>query len=361
MLIDTHVHYGDWNSVKPLEEMYDAMLADMDANGVDRFVIAVTGGYDGQYGGFKLADALWFKRRQPERVFVLGGLDWSGLLNGGTEAVYPLTEQLDLLRAVGCDGLKLLNGKPDNRKILGHALDSETLEPIYQWLEANDWACVWHVADPPEFWNPDTTPLWARRNGWWYDETCPKKAQIDAEARRVFAKHPSVNFALAHFFFISQDLAAADALLTENPGLYLDLAPGVEMLHNFTANREQARAFFERWSERILYGTDVGMDAHNTHLKRSWMVRHFLETEDVFEVPDDPFMLPDDRHTLHGIGISAEARANIYSRNAIRLFGETPAPVDDAACRILCDRLIASAARRGATDAAAEKLKAELR
>jgi hypothetical protein len=91
------------------------------------------------------------------------------------------------------------------------------------------------------------------------------------------------------------------------------------------------------------------------------MVRHFLETEDVFEVPDDPFMLPDDRHTLHGIGISAEARANIYSRNAIRLFGETPAPVDDAACRILCDRLIASAARRGATDAAAEKLKAELR
>ena len=360
MLIDSHVHFGDWDGVKPLEEMYDAMMADMDANGIDRFVIAVTGGYDGQYGGFKLADALWFKRRQPERVYVLGGLDWSGALAGGTEPVYPFATQLDLLRAAGCDGLKLLTGKPDNRKILGHALDSETLEPIYAWLEANDWACVWHVSDPPEFWNPDTTPLWARRNGWWYDASCPRKAQIDAEARRVFARHPAIRFALAHFFFASQDLEAAEELLGANPCVHLDLAPGVEMLHNFTANREQARAFFERWSERILYGTDIGMAAHSTHPRRGWMVRHFLETNEIFEVPDDPFMLPDDRHTLHGIGISPAARANIYGRNAARLFGDRPAPLDDDACGLLCDRLVASAARRGATDPAAEKLRAEL-
>lgn len=360
MLIDSHTHFGDWDSVKPLEEMYGAMMTEMDANGVDRFVIAVTGGYAGQYGGFRLADALWFKRRQPERVFVLGGLDWSGIVGGETAPVYPLPEQLDLLRSAGCDGLKLLNGKPDNRKVLGHALDSEILEPMYRWLEENDWACVWHVADPPEFWNPDTTPLWARRNGWWYDETCPQKVQIDGEAKRVFAKHPAIQFALAHFFFTSQDLDAADELLTQNPGVNLDLAPGVEMLHNFTANREQARAFFEKWSGRILYGTDIGMAAHGTHPQRGWMVRHFLETNDIFEVPDDAFMLPDDRHTLHGIGISPEACANIYGKNAVRLFGETPALVDDEACQALCERLIASAARHGATDAAAEVLLAEL-
>ena len=360
MLIDSHTHFGDWDSVKPLEEMYDAMMTEMDANGVDRFVIAVTGGYAGQYGGFRMADALWFKRRQPARVFVLGGLDWSGIVGGETKPLYPLPEQLDLLRSAGCDGLKLLNGKPDNRKVLGHALDSEILEPMYRWLEENDWACVWHVADPPEFWNPDTTPLWARRNGWWYDETCPQKVQIDGEARRVFAKHPTISFALAHFFFISQDLDAADELLAQNPGVNLDLAPGVEMLHNFTANRDAARAFFEKWSERILYGTDIGMAAHGTHPERGWMVRHFLETNDVFEVPDDAFMLPDDRHTLHGIGISPEACANIYGKNAVRLLGETPAPMDDEACRALCERLVASAARHDATDAAAERFLAEL-
>ena len=36
------------------------------------------------------------------------------------------------------------------------------------------------------------------------------------------------------------------------------------------------------------------------------MIRRFLETDDVFDVPDDPAMTPDDRPPLRGIALPRE-------------------------------------------------------
>lgn len=360
MIIDSHIHFGDWTQTVSPQDLYKKMLAEMDHDGIDAFNLCVCGNYAGRYGYFKQADALWFKFRQPHRVYVFGGLDMTGLFDGKAP-ITPFVDQLERLRKVGCDGLKLLTGKPDTRKMLGHALDSEVFEPVYAWCETHAFPMVWHIADPPEFWNRETTPLWARRNGWWYDDTHLPKAAIDAEALAVFRAHPRLRVALAHFGFLSDRLADAATLLDTYPGIYLDLAPGVEMLHNFTAAPDAARTFFSTYQHRILYGTDTGMDAHATSPERGWMVRHWLASTETFDVPDDPFMLPDDRTTITGIGLPEPILDNILGENFRRFVGSpTPRPLHLEALADMCRTLIASAKETGKTDPAAELLLEEL-
>jgi len=334
MIIDCHVHFGG-------VDLHDKMLADQERTGVDRFNIVVTPVLGEASDPGKFADALWFKRRHPDSVYVFGGLDYTGLFDAGRDDPdVPLLEQLERIMALGCDGLKMLCGKPDSRKVIGRPLDGVLFEPLLARLEETRFPLLWHIGDPPEFWNPEAVPLWAKQQNWWYDASFPTKQQIDHEAHAAFEKHPGLNLILAHFFFLSQDLAAAGALLDAYPNLHFDLAPGVEMYHNFTRRPDEARAFFVRYADRILYGTDIGAGRHCTGPRRGWMVRHWLETAEEFEVPDDPLMTPDDRPPLQGIGLDADALEKIYAGNFHRILGRTePAPLDSRAV----DELIAKA------------------
>jgi predicted TIM-barrel fold metal-dependent hydrolase len=200
-------------------------------------------------------------------------------------------------------------------------MDGELYAALFAHLEAEGIPLLWHVADPPEFWTRDAVPLWARQQNWWYDESFPPKEQLDAECLHVLRRHPGLKVILAHFFFLSQDLPAADRLLDELPNVHLDLAPGVEMFHNVSRDPEAARAFFVRRADRILYGTDIGAAQHRTGPKRGWMVRHWLETDDVFDVPDDPLMTPDDRPALRGIALGEAELERIYAANFLRILG----------------------------------------
>ena len=259
-------------------------------------------------------NALWLKQQMPEKVFVFGGLDFSRT---------DFKEQLQQLIDVGCDGFKLLIGKPDRRKALGVPLDSPVFTPMLALAEATRFPVLWHVGDPPEFWSEKTVPLWARQRGWWYDETHPTKKQIDAEIARVFERHPRLNLILPHMFFRSDRLDDAARLLEKYPSYCLDLAPGVEMYHNLTARHDEAREFFIRFADRIIFGSDFGMSC-GWGRDRGMMIRMFLETDDVFPVPEDPAMTPDDRPALRGLGLSREVLGKIYADNFRRVVGDRP-------------------------------------
>jgi hypothetical protein len=335
MLVDAHVHF---ESVKH----YARLKSDMSRTGAGQFCVLVAERYDDTPDGFKQAEAIWLKLREPDHAFVFGGLDYTGLYgnpDGAPEV--PLVDQLESLRAIGVDGLKLISGKPNVRHAIGHPLDGAHFEPMLTWLEETGFPVLWHVGDPPEFWDARQVPLWAREKGWWYEAHIPSKQQIDTEIANVFARHPRLNLVLPHFFFLSGRLDDAARLLEQYPGFYLDLAPGVEMLHNFTKDRGTARAFFERFGNRITFGTDIGMLDHATSPERGLMVRRFLRTTDVYPVPDDPAMTPDERPDLHGLGLSQHTLEMIEAENFYRIVGRrTPKPLDKSAARDAMKRLI---------------------
>jgi predicted TIM-barrel fold metal-dependent hydrolase len=314
MIVDGHVHFY---SVK----FYDRLVSDMRRTGAEQFCVLVLDQVDPNPDTFAQAEGIWIKLRHPREAFVFGGLDYNGLMNGGKAPVVPLVEQLKLLQAMGLDGFKSYSAKPNVRQKIGHALDSPVFTPMMNWLEETRFPVLWHVNDPPEFWDKNAVPIWAKEKGWWYEADTPPHAQIDREIRAVFARHPNLNLILPHFFFLSDQLDEAAKLLETYPGFYLDLAPGVEMLHNFTKNWQASRDFFIAFADRIIFGTDIGLCDHCSSPDRGVMVRRFLETDDVFPVPEDPAMTPDERPDLHGLNLPAEVTNKIMSENFYRMVG----------------------------------------
>jgi Amidohydrolase len=315
MFVDAHIHF---DSVRH----YSRLMSDMRRTGANQFCVLVIERFDRSPRGFKQAEAIWLKLQEPERAFVFGGIDYTGLFDRGDGLQVPFVEQLETIRAFGMDGVKLISGKPNVRHAIGHALDAPVFEPMFQWLEDTGFPLLWHVGDPPEFWHENQVSRWAREKGWWYESHIPPKSQIDREIETVFARHPGLNLILPHFYFLSDRLEDAARLLERYPRYYLDLAPGVEMLHNFTKNYEQARDFFERFQDRIIFGTDIGLLEHCNSPDRGVMVRRFLETDDIFPVPEDPCMTPDDRPNLHGLALSSRAVEQITSENFYRVVGQ---------------------------------------
>lgn len=321
-ILDGHVHCYE-------RAQLEQLIADIRYTGARQFCALVTDRMNSD-GGAQWDNALLLKRQYPNDAFVFGALDFHSIVEDGqVEPDVPFAQQLLDLMAAGCDGLKLLIGKPDRRKAIRFPLDSPLLQPVLSLAEQTRFPVLWHVGDPPEFWSERTVPRWARERGWWYDDTHPPKAQIDAEIERVFARHPTLNLILPHFFFLSDHLDDAAALLDTYPTYALDLAPGVELYHNLTAQHDAARTFFIRYAERIIFGSDFGLPCGWSR-DRGMMIRRFLETDEVLPVPDDPAMQPDDRPPLRGLALPRDVLVQIYGENFRRRVGATPRPLAGA-------------------------------
>lgn len=318
-IIDGHVHCYERGQLARL-------IADIRYTGARQFCVLVTDRMNGE-GSAQWDNAMLLKRAYPRNAFVFGALDFRAVVEDRQiEPDVPFVQQLLDLMAAGCDGLKLLIGKPDRRKAIGFPLDSPLLEPVLSLAEQTRFPVLWHVGDPPEFWNERTVPRWARERGWWYDQTHPSQSQLEAEMARVLARHPTLNLILPHFFFLSDRLNDAAGLLERYPAYALDLAPGIELYHNLTARRDDARAFFIRFADRIIFGSDFGLPCGWSR-QRGMMIRRFLETDDVFPAPDDPAMQPDDRPPLRGLALPRDVLAQIYAGNFRRRVGATPRPL----------------------------------
>ncbi len=97
-----------------------------------------------------------------------------------------------------------------------------------------------------------------------------------------------------------------------------DLAPHVGMYHDFSREPEAARAFFLRYPERILYGTDMdtrvlerGPEGHAFMRSIPWLIRSMLETAGEFTLGDGDFSRPGLAPTGVRADIPRKFRANI--------------------------------------------------
>ncbi|MCY3021486.1 MAG: amidohydrolase family protein, partial [Planctomycetota bacterium] len=281
------------------------------------------------------------KAEHPGRFYVFGGLDHSQHWSGGRAKGPPLVEQVDLLRAIGCDGIKMLENKPATRKELDVPVDGDYFAAYFARVEQTGFPVLWHVADPEEFWDPALTPKWARAKGWGYDGTFVKKERLYAEVERVLARHPLMRVIFAHFFFLSADLPRAATLLERFPGVHLDLAPGIELLYNLSKNLPATRAFFTKYADRIVYGTDIS--SHNTLAEgkaRAGIVTRWLESDEEYRVPPEAdFLLgPPEDGIIKGLKLAPDVVAKICRGNCEGLLG-TPRPLDRELARRECERL----------------------
>jgi hypothetical protein len=283
------------------------------------------------------------KARHPERFFLLAGLEHAHHLHEADHAL-PLARQPSLLHALGADGIKLLASKPTRRRALGEPLDGPYFSEFFAECVRLDLPLLWHVADPEEFWEPEELPAWAKQQGWGYDSRFPAKEDLYRETENVLHRHSCLRVVLPHFYFLSADLPRAEALLTRYPNIHLDLAPGIELYYNLSRDIKISREFFIRFSDRILFGTDI-LSTHSLQevRHRAGIVSRFLTEGNSFRVPEgaDFLLGPPSGGEIRGLGLPQEALDMIMAGNFQRLFGDSPRALNVPRVREECLRLAA--------------------
>ena len=258
-----------------------------------------------------------------------------------------LRTQLEDMMNAGFDGLKMIEGKPTNRRVdPALALDHPRYNGVGELLQKSGYHILNHVNDPVEFWSPELVPSWSSSSssgGYCETDRFLPYEQHYEETERWFARYPNMNMTFAHAYFLSNFPDRMIALFERFPKVSIDLTPGIEMYEGFTKYRSQWIPFFIKYQDRILFGTDnrvshqeqvVGHDG--SYFDRIAHMRRFLETDDQFEAWG---------YNLHGLALPKNVIKKIYSENSLRMRGPVK-PVVPAKALQYAQKLYTEAIKR---------------
>lgn len=331
-IIDGHVHMGSIAQEAGLLEI-------LEATGVEKMALV---SIQNPAAGAGLAQSLYMKARHPETFYVFAGLNHAAQLTGGRVETPSLAAQVDDFVALGCDGIKMIEGKPTSRQHMNIPVTDAYFADYWARVAEVDLPIVWHVNDPEEFWDPERTPGWAKARNWGYGPDDVQKETLYAEVDEVLARHSRLRIIFAHFYFLSADLERAGRFMDAHPTVCFDLTPGIEMLYNLSRDPAASRAFFIKYAERIIFGTDIasGLTVEEGRV-RAGIVFRWLESADTFRVPETAdFLLgsPEDG-IIRGMALPDNVLANIYRDNFVRIAGGRPRTLNVPKTIAVCERL----------------------
>jgi len=324
--IDAHNHLGAafggaWASRPP-----DELLPILDEAGVEAIV-----DLDGGWGEALVAEIERWQRPHPDRIAVFAGLDYERWAEderfGETEA-----RRLEAAALAGARGLKVwkvlgLRARDTVGRLV--AVDDARLDPLWAAAARLALPVVIHVADPVAFFESldPTNERWEELHAhpdWHFWPTRPPGRpdlpgfppfdELLEGLRRVLLRHPVTTFIGAHVGCAAEDLAWVGATLEACPNFHVDIAA---RLGELGRQPYTARAFFERYADRVLFGVDVEPDPE---VYRRYY--RFLETRDESFDYDADEVPGQGRWQIHGIGLPEDVLRRVYRDNARRLIFE---------------------------------------
>ncbi len=229
--------------------------------------------------------------------------------------------------ANGARGLKIFkNLGMDSKDSSGKriSIDDPRLDPIWAVCGELSLPVLIHSADPRPFWQPidSLNERWLElklRPGRKREaEITAPWEQIIAEQHNIFRKHPGTTFINAHFGWFANNLGHLSQLMEEFPNMYVEFGAVIAELGR---QPKKARAFFDRYQDRILFGKDAYVpEEYYTYFR-------------VLETGDEYFPYYKRYHAfwrMYGLELSDEILRKIYYQNAARLLKIDTAPFEKA-------------------------------
>ncbi|WP_299679795.1 amidohydrolase family protein [uncultured Dokdonia sp.] len=250
----------------------------------------------------------------PNRFVVFANIDFDGVGSSGwTEKT---VSQLEKDVQNGARGLKIYKSLGLRHKdITGKrvAVDDPRLDAIWAKCGELGIPVLIHTADPKPFWdefNSDnerwlelkTRP--GRKRG--TDNPAPWETLI-AEQHHMFKKHPKTTFINAHMGWYANNLPKLSQLLDEMPNMNVGIGAIIAELGR---QPRQAKAFFIKYQNRILFGKD------------SWKPEEFPTYFRVLESDDEYFPYHKKYHAfwaMYGLDLPDDVLKKVYYKNALRI------------------------------------------
>ncbi|MBU1896132.1 amidohydrolase family protein [Patescibacteria group bacterium] len=143
------------------------------------------------------------------------------------------------------------------------AVDDPRLFPLWETAGELGVPVFIHTGDPLAFWDPITpeneryAELVAHPHWSFADPAYPSRETLLQQRNHVLELFPDTTFVCVHFGNNPEDLDYVDNLLSTYPNAYVDLAARIPEIGRHDPQR--VRELFIRYSDRILFGTDIGI------------------------------------------------------------------------------------------------------
>jgi predicted TIM-barrel fold metal-dependent hydrolase len=326
-LIDFHTHLTFAGTETARFRMKPAeVLEVMDRKNV-RIMVNLTGGY-----GKVLEQVVRELPMAHPGRFIVFTQPWYARMN---EPDWPKFQAAELARAykTGARGLKILKslGLTIREKGPGSPLvkiDDARFDPMWETAGALKMPVAIHTSDPEAFFLPIDrfNERWEELNAhpdWsFHGRDFPSDRELQEARLRVVARHPKTTFVALHVAN-SENLAYVSAALDKYPNLFVEIGARIGELGR---QPRASRRFFERYQDRILFGTDAVPHGIETPQQIFGDLLYeiyfrFLETEDEYFDYAPARVPPQGRWRIYGLGLPDEILRKAYWANAARLLG----------------------------------------
>ena len=301
------------------------LLAVMDRKNI-RAMVNLTGGYE---NGLTETVAR-YDRPYPGRFYTFAEPSYSRF----KEPNYPKlqAQAIEQAHRDGARGLKILKtlGLYLRENITAGSLvkiDDPRFDPMWEACGQLNLPVAIHVSDPIAFFTPtdrfneryeelNNHPDWS-----FYGADFPSNEELLGARNRVMARHPRTQFIVLHVGNFAEDLQNVSENLDRYPNMFVDIAARIGELGR---QPRTARRFFEKYQDRILFGTDAtphGDDypqqVFNDKLYEIYF--RFLETEDEYFDYAPATVPPQGRWRIYGINLPESMLRKVYFENAARV------------------------------------------
>jgi uncharacterized protein len=305
-VVDFHAH-----DYPKTDEQLDAWVKIMDEAGIAKSIIL-------SYSTGASFDAIIRKySRYPERFEVWCGFDYTDADQPGWEqkAVAELERCYKMgargVGELGDKGLGELYSKPTPG--YGLHIDDVRMQPLLAKCAELKMPVSIHVSeDEWMYQKPDSTNDGLMNAAKWnVDMSKPgilDHDQLITTLKKAALANPNTTFIACHLANCNADLHKLGQMLDECPNLYADIAA---RFAEFSPIPRVAKAFIEKYSRRIVYGTDMGYEPSMYQI-----------TFRILESFDDHFY-EHGRFSYHwplyGLGLHKKALRRIYYANSRRI------------------------------------------
>lgn len=213
-------------------------------------------------------------------------------------------------------GFGLFTMKADGTRL---TLDEPELDIVWQTAGRLGIPVFVHTGEPAEFFEPHDM-----ENERWLEQSIYPRRQLNDRARfptfdelmaerdRMIERNPGTTWIIAHMSWYGNDLGRLGELFDKYPNTVGELGA---VLYDFGRQPRFAREFFEKYSDRILFGKDSFQPAEYPYYWR------------VFETNDEYFDYYRDYHAfwkLYGMGLSDDVLRKVYYQNAVNVIPGLP-------------------------------------
>lgn len=327
----THLSFTDRNA-QPEKALFRAkreeILPVMDRKNV-RAMVNLTGGY-----GAALEQSIgYWQTPSPDR-FVVFTEPW---FNKITEPSYPQfqADQIERAKKLGARGVKVLKtlGLYLREQVTSGALvkvDDKRFDRMWEACGALKMPVAIHTSDPEAFFLPTDRfneryeELSAHPDWSFHGRDFPGNRELHEARNRVAARHPRMQLVYLHVGN-AEDLRWVSEWLDRYPNVHAEIGARIGELGR---QPRAARKFFDRYQDRILFGTDAVPRGVETPQQIFGDLLYeiyfrFLETEDeYFDYAPAPIP-PQGRWKIYGLGLPESILKKVYYENAARLLGLT--------------------------------------